>query len=113
MLDRVPLRAEPSCPALDVEVVRVLPRAAQHRRELVKRLEQLAGRLAQRFLLEAVVARTHVLEDRLLGARSDDRLALPPDEDVGALTRSAPLLDRCQTENPLLAPVFSVTHEDH
>jgi len=56
----------------------------------VERLEQLAGRLAQGFLLEAVVARTHVLEDRLLGAGSNDRLALPLDEDVGALTRSRP-----------------------
>jgi len=43
-------------PFLDIEVMLVLQGAPQHRRELMERLEQLARRVAQRFLLEAVVA---------------------------------------------------------
>src|SRR5204862_6897687 len=89
---------EASFPLLDVELVLVLERPAQHRREFVERLEQLARRLAQPLLLEAVVGRPHVLENRLLGPRGDARLPLSVDEDIGALSRTAPLLDRPQTE---------------
>ncbi len=40
------------------------------RRELVERLEQLAGRMAQRFLLEAVVAGAHVFSSPRCGSAS-------------------------------------------
>src|SRR5438552_2196996 len=113
MLGRSQQGAEPSLPLLDVEVVFVLQRAPQDRREFVERLEQLAGGLAQRLLLEAVIARAHVLEDRLLGARGDNRLRLALDEYVGALPRAASLLDRRQADNAIRAPVLSVAEEDH
>src|SRR5690349_11157511 len=113
MLGRPQQRAEPPLPLLDVEMVLVLQRAPEYRREFVERLEQLAGRLPQPFELEAPIGRAHVLEDALLGARGHDRLRLPFDEDVGALSRSAPLVDRRQTKNAIRAPVLAVAEKDH
>src|SRR5258708_4774937 len=113
MLGRSQQGADPVLPLLDVEVVFVLQRAPEYRREFVERLEQLAGRLAQRLLLEAVIARAHVLEDRLLGARGDNRLRLTLDEHVGPLSRSSSLLDGRQAENAIRAPDLPLAQEDH
>src|SRR5205807_1778350 len=84
----------PMLPLLGVEVVLLLQRAAQPRRELVERGEQLGDRLAQPLYLKPRVARSHVLEDALLGARRDDRLCATLHEHVGAAFGPTLLLDR-------------------
>src|SRR5258706_16485141 len=94
-------------PFLQVEVMLVVQRPPQYRREFVERLEQFAGGLPQPFELEAPIGGTHVLEDALLRARGHNRLGLPLDEDVGALPRPAPLVDPRQTPNAIRAPVLS------
>src|SRR5205814_2016463 len=80
-------------PRRDVEVVLLLQRTAQHRRELVERGDQLRDRFAQRLYLKARIARPHVLEDALLGARRDDRLRATLHEHVGPAFGPALLFD--------------------
>src|SRR2546428_5620264 len=105
--------AQMQLPFLHVEMVLVLQRPTQDRRELVKCLQQLSGRLPQRLGLEAIVARAHVLEDALFGARRHDRVGAALDEDVGALAGPATLLDRHQPEDPVGTPILPIAQKDH
>src|SRR5260370_41905079 len=79
--------AQMRLPLLHVEMVLVLQRAPQYRRELAQRFQQLPRGLAQGLRLEAVAARAHILEDALLGARCHDRLRAALPEHIGALAR--------------------------
>src|SRR5712692_1129898 len=105
--------SEPLLPLLHVEVMLVLQRAAQDRRELVEGGEQFRDRLAQRLRLEPGFARAHVLEDRLLAAGGDDRLGATRDKHVGAALRAAVLLDRHQADDGIRTPVLAVPEKDH
>src|SRR5258708_29119842 len=88
----------------------VLQRPAQHRREFVKRFQQLGGGGPQRFRLPAR-ARAHVREDRLLGARGDDRLAAALDIYIGALAGAALVVDRHPTDDLVGAPELAVAEQ--
>src|SRR6266516_6667732 len=104
---------QPLLPFLDVEVVLVEQRAPQDGRELVERGEQLGDRLTEGLDLEGLVRRPHVLEDALLGARGDDRLRVPVDENVGPPSRAPVLLDGHQADDGVGAPVLAVPQEHH
>src|SRR6266511_5568765 len=105
--------AQPPLPQLDVEVVLALQGAPRRRRQLMPRREQLGDRLPERLRLEAPLGGAHVLEDALLGARRDDRLRAPLDEDVGPPLRAPLLLDRHQSDDRVGAPVLAVAEKDH
>ena len=79
----------------------------------MERLQLLDDRRAQRFELEAVVGRTQVREDRVLGARGDDRLRAVLDEHVGAPPGPAVVFDRHQSDDAVRAPVLPVAEEHH
>src|SRR5947208_1084181 len=84
--------AQALLPLLHVEMMLVQQGPPQHGRELVERGEQLGHGLAQRLRLEAAFGGAHVLQDALLGARRDDRLAASLHEHVGAAPGPALLL---------------------
>src|SRR5437773_2573591 len=88
-------------------------RPAQHRRELVERLQLLDDRRPQRLELEAVVGRPQVREDRVFGTRGDDRLGTVLDEHVGAPAGAAVLPNRHQPDDAVRAPVLAVAEKHH
>src|SRR5205823_6021523 len=100
-------------PLLDVEVLFVLQDPAQHGRKLVERREQLGDRFPQRLHLKAALARPHVFEDALLGARRDDRLDATLHEHAGAPLRPALLLDGHQPDDGIRAPILAVPEKHH
>src|SRR5437667_133881 len=104
---------QPLLPQLDVEAVLLLQGAALRGGEVVERGEQLGDRLAQRLHLKAGVARAHVLEDALLGARGDDRLRAPLDEHVSPALGATIFFDGHQPEDRVRAPVLAVPEKDH
>src|SRR5207253_11361249 len=103
----------PLLPRLEVKMVLLLQRTAQHRRELVERGQELGDRFAQRLYVKPRVARPHVLEDALLGARRDDRLRATLHEHVGPAFGATLLFNRHQAEYDVGAPVLAVAEKDH
>src|SRR5581483_3498181 len=62
---------------------------------------------------KGLIAGAHVFENRLFGARSDDRLRTAIDEHVGAAPWATIVLDRHEAKDRVGAPILSVPERDH